>query len=239
MMDNGIWEEIIGDFKKARGYLRGRKRLRGGIWYRDEEKGYYHLWKAYHLATAQPEKNSLWYARLLYLMATEFRYKKWEGELLKKYLQPCMDAYENASREGEKVHELEVVWARALYDEVSYIAQNATSDEAAENAYSVVEGLPEDLDFSYHDSRIVSFYHDDSTARLTLDYYGTQVTLRFEDFSEIEANLIDLDIAYISKAYCYQHYRAKNWIFDIDFYKIHCERICVEEYKKKRESTGE
>ena len=238
MMDSCVWEEIIADFKKARGYLCCPKRLHGEIWHRDEENGYYYLWKAYHFATAQPEKNNLWYARILYLMATEHRYKKWEGEILKKYLQPCIEAYEKANREEAKPYELEVAWAKSLYDEFSYIVQNATSDEAVEKAYSVVGGLPKDLDFSYHDSRVVSFYHEESTAKLTLDYYGTQVTLRFEDVSEIEVNLVDLDITYIRGAYCYQHYRSRNLIFDLECYRIHCERICIEEYKKKQESKG-
>lgn len=52
--EQGLWETIIDDFKKARYYLRGPKHKNN--WGRNEEDGYYYLLKAYHFATNAKEK---------------------------------------------------------------------------------------------------------------------------------------------------------------------------------------
>ena len=47
------WDEIISDYKLARGYLFGPETPNGKNWHRDEDNGYYYLRKAHHFATLQ------------------------------------------------------------------------------------------------------------------------------------------------------------------------------------------
>lgn len=59
-----LWDTIISDYKEARHCLWCPKNANN--WHREENRGYYYLWKAYHFAEEASKKRPLWYARILY-----------------------------------------------------------------------------------------------------------------------------------------------------------------------------
>ena len=228
------WDDIIEDYKLARAYLFSPKLPGSGNWHRDEDNGYYYLRKAYHFATLQEQKNHLWYARILYTMANEPCRHKGARYILQRYIEPCIREYDLAKEEGTLVDKYERLIAKSQYDELLYIVQNSRSDEAVERVYSFVKGLPDNVDFSYHDSVVVAFSHDDaSVVNMTLDYYGTQVSFRFEDVEEIDISGVSPEITDIFDAYCYRAYKSTDLIFDLGYYIIRCGKISMVGYKIK------
>lgn len=221
-----MWDTIISDYKEVRLCLWCPKHANN--WHREENRGYYYLWKAYHFAEAAEEKRPLWYARILYMMACEQQYKQHHYDILFRYLKPCVAAYEEAKLGNELPTKQEVESATYLYKQYVY-ERSCHSDENAEKAYALIEGLADIPDFQFHDSRVVAFFHDKETARLTLDYEGITVTLLFEDVAEVSVYAVDPYVAYISDFYCYPVFQADACIlFDIEAYKIRCGKIKVE-----------
>ena len=157
------WDEIISDYKLAQEYLFAPETPTGKNWHRDEDNGYYYLRKAHHFATLQKEKNHLWYARILYTMANEPGYHLRKHEILRNYMEPCIREYDLAKKEGTLTDNYERLIAKAYYDDLLYTVQNSSSDESLERAYSFVSGLPDDVDFSYHDSVVTTLFYDDKT----------------------------------------------------------------------------
>lgn len=237
-MVNKEWEEIILTYKKARECLWCPKHPRGGVWSRDEGHGYYYLWTAYRLATDSPQKNHLWYARILYMMANEQRYRQSGFEILKNYLKPCMEEYEKAKSEDKKPTELEITQAKAQYDLLNYNCIIAHSDEAVERAYSLVEKFVDITDFSFHDSSVVAFsVNDTSTATLTLNYDEILLTLEFEGVSDIQFCELDPEHNWIYCAYCYHVYQGTDYVFDCEYVKIQFQKLKSAEIKRKENNT--
>ncbi len=226
-MSYEIWDEIIDEYKLARNCLWCPKH--SGDWCREENEGYYHLWRAYHLATSCGIKQPLWYARILYMMASEHQYKQSDYVILNTYLKPCMEAYAKAEEMNEAVSSKEKETAEQLYK--LYLHNQTHTRSTEENyaaAYSRIEGLPSDTEFQFHDSRVLDFTHDTSSARLTLQYEKITITLLFEDVDEIKVSADELDIIWISEFYCYpSFYSETRIIFDIGFYRIVCGKIKV------------
>lgn len=226
-MSSEIWDEIIDEYKLARNCLWCPKHC--GYWERKENEGYYHLWRAYHLATSCEIKQPLWYARILYMMASEQQYKQSDYVVLNTYLKPCMEAYAKAEEMNEKVSSKERETAEYLYK--LYLHKQIHTCSTEENyaaAYSRIEGLPVYTEFQFHDSKVLGFAHDTSSARLTLQYEKTIITLLFEDVDEIKMFADEVDIMGISDFYCYPSYNSDTRIiFDIGFYRIGCRKIKV------------
>lgn len=225
------WDEIIADFKAARFYLWGKRHCTD--WYRDEKRGYYHLWKAYYCAIAAKQKQPLWYARILYMMAAEHRYKEGNYEILNWYLIPCIEAYEDAKQKGYKVGDKEFQAAKYFYDSYAYEAHcKSDSEEVIREKYSLIEGFDKCREFDFHDSVVTHFEHDLTTAKMTLRYDKTVVTMIFEDLLDVVVNNCDPEINWISDFYCYHGFRSKELIiFDITHYKITCRRIRIVNYE--------
>lgn len=222
------WETIISDYKEARHCLWCPKHTNN--WRREENRGYYYLWKAYHFAEAAQEKRPLWYARILYMMACEQQYKQHRYSILNRYLKPCVAAYEEAKLGTEQPTKQEVESATYLYKQYSYEqSRRSYSEENEAKAYALIEGLSDVPDFQFHDSQVIAFSHDKETARLTLNYEGITITLLFEDVAEVSVYAVDPYVAYISDFYCYPVFHADACIlFDIESYKIRCGKIRVE-----------
>ena len=229
------WDEIISDYKLAREYLFGPEAPNSKNWYRDEDNGYYYLRKAHHFATLQEKKNHLWYARILYTMAQGPGYHRRKFEILRDYMEPCVREYNLAKEEGTLTDKYERLIAKAYYDDLLYTVQNSTSDESVERAYSFVDRLPDDVDFSYHDSKVAAFSYDDKAyvIDMTLDYYGTQVSFRFEDVEEFTVYGVSPGLTDIFDAHCYRAYKSTDWIFDLNSYVIRCGKISIVGYQIK------
>ena len=178
------------------------------------------------IEATQP-KRSLWYARILYMMACEQRYKQWDYEILNFYLKPCIEAYEQATASSEQPNEKEVDAARCMYEQYSYDLSNmASTAECIEQAYSLIEGLSEFSDFAFHDSKVVSFTHNETDAQMVLQYDNIELTLIFDEISEIKVNAVDPFVTYIMDCYCYPAFHLQDrLIFDIGFYQIRCKSI--------------
>ena len=222
-----VWDVIIADYKEARHCLWCPKHCNN--WHRQENRGFYYLWKAYHFAEAAKEKRPLWYARILYMMACEQRYKQHNYDILHRYLTPCIAAYKEASISEEQPSKEEVESATYLYKQYLYEqSRRSYSTENAEKAYALIDGLEDFPDFQFHDSHVVAFSHDNETARMTLDYEGITVTLLFEGVSEVSVYSVDPYTVYISDFYCYPVFQADECLlFDIEAYKIRCNKIKV------------
>ena len=228
---NDMWDEIIADYKKARGYLWGTKHK--GTWWRDELNGYSHLWKAYHAAANASEKNYVWYARILFMMAKEQNGME-KHEIFHRFLVPCIEAYEKAKQSENIPATKEVEIAQAWYDEYNYLVNYVHTEETRSKCYSLLEDIGEELDFHFHDSKIVSFDYDNKdTARLTLDYDGTTVTFEFLSVDTV-AFYADCDNPWVYDAYCYHiYYSDTRWVFELDQLKVQCGDIRIVGYHKE------
>ena len=222
---DAVWNEIIEEYNTARQCLWCPKH--SGNWSRKENEGYYHLWRAYHLAHASETKQSLWYARVLFMMASEQRYKQSDYVVLNSYLRPCMVAYAEAKQSGDAPTNEEYENAKFLYDYFAHVEANtASTEEITERAYSYIEGFTSDINFQFHDSKIIGFSHDCTSAQLHLQYDETIVTILFEEIYEIEVNSVDPEVTWISDFDCYPTFHnADLLIFDVGFYKIMCKKI--------------
>ena len=232
-MMNKEWEEIISFYKKAQGCLWCPNKPHGGYWRRDEGHGYYYLWTAYRLATDSSQKSHLWYARILYMMASEHLHRQSDFDVLKYYLQPCMEEYEKAQSEGENPTEQEITQAKAQYDILNYNCNVAYSNEAIERTYSLVEEFVDVADFSFHDSSVIAFNVDNSSvATLVLEYDGILLTLEFEGVSDVHIYGLDTECNWIYSAYCYHVYQGADYVFDCEYVKIQFQKIKKVERRK-------
>lgn len=216
------WAEIIADYKKARECLWGSKH--SGDWYRKENEGNYYLLKAYLSARSSEEKDHLWYARILFMMARENRYKQSNYDILNLYLKPCVEAYNEAVANNSHVSSAEVETANEEYERCLYKYNCCVQGDA--EAYSLIEGLSADAGFQFHDSKVISFFHDMHNAYLTLEFEGIRKEFEFIGVCEVEVNRSDPESKWIFDCYCYRPWHTQKLIcFDIESYKIICEKI--------------
>lgn len=147
--------------------------------------------------------------------------------ILNSYLRPCMAAYAEAKRNGDAPTDEEYENAKFLYDYFVHVESNtASTEEITERAYSYIEGFSSDMNFQFHDSKVIDFSHDCTSAQLHLQYDDTIVTILFEEIYEIEVNSVDPEVTWISDFDCYPTFRNPDLlIFDVGFYKIQCRKI--------------
>lgn len=222
------WDTIIEDFKKARYCLCCPKHTNN--WGRNEKDGYYYLLKAYHFASNAKEKMPQWYARILYLMASENRFKQGDYVILHQYLKPCVEAYKEALSNGVKVSELEVKYATEMYEEYLYVEScRENTDENYTKSCSYIEGFTIDDKFAFHDSKPISFTHDETSAQLVLKYDDEIRTFVFEELYSVDVASTDPETVWIFDFHCYPARRdSALLVFDVEYYKILCGKIkCI------------
>ena len=69
-------------------------------WHREEDKGTYHLWKAYYEASNSDEKDYLLYARILMMMYHDRQHIEYSYTCFHKYIAPAKEAYDKAIADG-------------------------------------------------------------------------------------------------------------------------------------------
>lgn len=218
------WKEIILDYCKARKCLWGTKS--GGIWCRNDDDGYYYLWKAYHEAKAAEEKDHLWYGRILYMMANEHRYKFSNWEILKKFAAPAVEQFHLCTPESGMPAEKEVACAEDLYTRLKYEDDNHEGSLYPEQI-KLIEGYEMLSGFEFHDSKPIRFEHDEKKARLWLDYCGTIAELQFGNVDEVDVT-IDPTCTWIYEFHLYRDgFRHDYLMFDIEYYRITCKTVKV------------
>ena len=161
------------------------------------------------------------------MMASEQQHKQDDYVILNSYLRPCLAAYAESKQNGDNPTDMEYEKAKYLFDSFVHVASNTgSSEEITRRAYSCIEGFTPEMNFEFHDSKVISFSHDCSSAQLRLQYDGTYVTLLFEDICEIDICSPDPEHAWIYDFNCYPAFHnADILIFDTDFYKIKCKKI--------------
>lgn len=221
-MSEELWADIIADYKKARACLWGAKHSDG--WYRKENEGHYYLLKAYLAAKESEKKDYLWYARILFMMVRENKYKQSDYDIL-TYLTSCVEAYGKAIVDNSCVSEKEIKAANEEYEDYLYIYNCRCQSE--KEGYSLIDGLSADDNFQFHDSKVISFSHNDKTACLTLEFEGIRKEIEFFGIEEISVFYSsDPAATWIFDFYCYRHRLRQSLIcFDVGIYKILCEEI--------------
>lgn len=224
---NELWNRIIENYKIARECLVYSKKK--DCWIRQEDKGMYHLWTAYYTALNAEEKNHLFYARVLSLMGWEMQAKSSNYELLNKYYKPAVEQYDLALKENPKcAYPKEIENVRKCYEYYKYIVEKSKirTDADYYNAIKLLEGHECLDEFSFHDSKFISFECDDQSAVLKLQY-GDIYHFEFSDIYDVEMNCDPL-AAYVYDFAIYQVAPdLETIVFDIEFLKIICKHITV------------
>lgn len=226
---NEEWKQILADYNKAKHALWCPKRGSGG-WFRDDEKGHYYMWKAYHHARTAESKDYLVYARILSMMASECRIQGSDYDRYQKYIKPAVEAYHLAVKAGQHPSdkELDRIYFDADNMEYKLNKRNAPYEEQI----SYISGHELLSDFGFHDSRFVSFEHTGNKAFLKLDYDGRVATFMFEDVENVQT-YYDSDNIWVYDFNCYPTFNPKGIIqyngivFDIELYRIVCGKVTV------------
>lgn len=225
-MDTELWKQISDCYNIAKQCLWGSENASN--WRREDDKGMYHLWKAYYDATNTADKDYLLYARILMMMYQERRSAEYSYTCFHKYVSPAKDAYEKAIAIGDNPSDKEMETVRRYYESLKYELEKTSDDSnQIEEAYRCIDGLQNIPDFCFHDSKPIYFEHDKDTALLKLDYDGMTISLKFTGLFDVEVNG-DPTTNWISEFYCYPDFYNKALLhFDIGYYRILCEKISV------------
>lgn len=223
---NETWSAILKDYETAKFALWCPKHC--GHWSRDDNKGYYHMWKAYYAALTAEDKEPLIFARILMMMGDEQHFKQSDYTRLHRYYLPAKEQYQIAIEAGLKPTEKELEYMKHYTDSLIY--QFESEDKPYDEQVSYIEGHEILSDFGFHDSKVVFFSHDEKSATMKVKYTKT-LELRFEEVDDIEIRT-DPVCDWINDFYCYPtFYNKKKYVFDIGFYKIICSRIVVSTYE--------
>ena len=222
-----LWQEINDEYNKARSALWCNKSA--GTWHRDEDSGLYHLWNAYHKAKEASEKNPIVYARILAMMATEANVHMSEYNKYTKFVKPSMEAFRTSVKSGLRpsTKELDLITEMAESMQYKFRCEKAPFEEMIVH----IEGYEKLGGFQFHDSKPIHFEHDETTAKLSLQFEEI-VVFRFDDVLNIEMQG-DPATDYVSYFCCYPcFHNAEILTFDVDLYKILCSSISVESVKR-------
>lgn len=223
---NKTWSVILEDYEAAKQALWCPKHC--GNWSRDEDKGYYHMWKAYYSALAAEEKEPLIFARILMMMGNEQNCKQSDYTRLHRYYLPAKEQYQLAIETGLHPSEKELGHMRLYVDSLNY--QFECENKSYDEQISYIEGFEALSDFGFHDSKVIFFSHDENSATMKFKDIKT-LELLFEEVDDIQIRT-DPVCDWINDFYCYPtFYNKKKYVFDIGFYKIICSRIIVSTYE--------
>ena len=241
-MENKGWDEIIQHYKKARDCFWLPKDSK--TWHRDDENGYFHLWTAYHMAQECEEKNHLWYARILYMMLSEFKGRFSNSyvnyQKLHKYAIPMMEEFSLAVEEGNPPTEKEFEIGKLYYESLLYDEQ-CHSDESngSDEAFQLIENGELLKDFYYTDSVPILFQHTKTSAILKLENDQEVATLEFTGLYEINVDC-DPYSNWVEELFCYPSSSLKgnfnHIIFEVEGYRITCEHIKALSVERVEES---
>lgn len=221
---NCEWTQIHEDYKKAKLALWCPKHV--DKWSRDEETGYYYMWKAYQEARSAETKDHLLYARILVMMSHERRFRIDDYVLFHKYVGPALDEYRQAIADGQRPTEKELGNAQWEYDALFY--QESRADAPYDEQIQAIRGHEKLSEFFFYESQVISFSHSEHNAKLTLQYRSAIATFSFDDVYEIQINA-DPAVVWVTEFCCYPCFEDKSRIrFDIGDYKITCKAVCVE-----------
>lgn len=223
-MNNSKWNEIKVDYETARNCLWCPREA--VEWRREEDKGFYHLWKAYYAAIQETEKQHLLYARILIMMEREDRNSYYNHYTrFHKYVEPAMEAYNKAISNNEQISEKEYQELTRTYNYLKYMLK---MEDGSEESYAMIPGLNEIEEFGFHDSKPTRFEHVGNKAELDIDYNGVKARIKFGCIFDIRVDC-DPVTDWINEFYCYRDfYIPERIVFDIGFYKIVCEEISAE-----------
>lgn len=222
------WNEILTEYNKAKDALWCPKK---GNWRRDEENGLYHLLNAYHNACKNEPKNHLLFARILAMMADEYRFTTSNYYIYHKYIEPSVSAYALAKKSGQLPtdEELEKINFSANSLKYELDSEEAPYKEQIKN----IKGYEKLNGFDFHDSKPIYFEHTEKTAKLKLKYDNIVATFMFEDIYEIHVEGDPLT-NWIDEFYCYPcFHNRKLFTLDVECYKIVCSSISVEKVEKE------
>ena len=196
-------------------------------WHKDEERGYFHLWKAYYTATKEEKKQNLLYARILIMMGDEDCANRFDNYTrFHRYFAPAKEAYEKAIANNEVIPSEEY---EELVEKYKYLKYMLDMEDGAKESYSMIQGLDKAEAFCFHDAKPKRFEVVGDSAELDIEYYDVTVRLIFKGIFNIQ---IDTDpiCDYINEFYCYKNFDIhERIVFDIGFYKIECEKITAEQ----------
>ena len=233
------WDIIIESYNNAVKCLWG---LKGQTdWRIDRENGIYFMLNAYRLAQQSEEKNHLFYARILAMMADEMCETMSEYAILTRYIEPSLMEYELAQNNGQNPSEKEIEKVKLKHKAITYkFGMESSTAEGYKRALRLIDNHELLEKFGFHDSKPISFTHDEDTAVLKLEYHGNVAAFEFIGVIDIEVSC-DPRYDWVFDFYCYrkfEYYKNDNdfsyLIFDIGLYKITCKSITVIgiEYKK-------
>ncbi len=223
---NETWSVILEDYETAKFALWCPKHCEN--WRRDEDKGYYHMWKAYYAALNAEEKEPLLFARILVMMGDEQNYKQSDYTRLHQYYLPAKEQYQLAIKIG--LHPTEKELEKISFYTDSLIYQSECENKPYDMQISYIEGYEVLSDFGFHDSKVIFFSHDENSACMKLKY-GKTLELRFEEVDDIQIRT-DPVCDWINDFHCYPtFYNKQKYVFDIGFYKIICSKIVVSTYE--------
>lgn len=222
---NEEWKNILADYQQAKHALWPPNRRSGG-WFRDEEKGHYYMWKAYHSASVCEPKEPLLFARILSMLASQTRWGTSDYDRYNKYIKPAYEAYKLAMSSGYNVAKNE--WERIKYEAESLAYKLECESRPDEEQLLCISGHEKLADFQFHDSNSIHFEHSKDSAHLIVRFNDIQVIFQFEGIVDMQLRGDPLD-NWIDDFYCYPCYHDKNlYYFDAGFYRIICRKIAVE-----------
>lgn len=230
-VDIELWKQISTDYNIAKQCLWCPKNASG--WHREEDKGTYHLWKAYYEASNSDEKDYLLYARILMMMYHERQHIEHSYTRFHKYIAPAKEAYDKAITDGYIPSDKEIEKIKYYFESLKYELEKTSNDsKQIEEGYKCIDGLEAVHDFCFHDSKPIHFEHNKDAALLKLDYDGMVVSFMFMGLYDVEVNG-DPTTNWISDFYCYPAFHNKSLLqFDIGYYRILCEKISVVSVEK-------
>lgn len=224
-MDKAKWLEIESDYEIAKACLWCPREDTN--WHRDEEKGYYHLWKAYYNALQEEEKQNLLYVRILIMMSDEDRANRFNNyTCFHRYVSPAKLAYDKAIENNEIAPGEECEYLTRKYNYLKYML---ALEDGSDDSYSLIVGLDKIEEFYFHDAKPKRFEVIEDSAELDIQLYDVvSVRLKFKNIFDIQIST-DPICDYINEFYCYKNFDIpERIVFDIGFYKIVCEEITVE-----------
>lgn len=229
MIMNEEWKQILADYNKAKHALWCPKNA-SSSWFRDEETGHYYMWKAYHHARTAESKDYLIYARILSMMASEYRIEVFDYGCYHKYIKPAVEAYHLAIKAGQHPSDKELDRIYFNADKLEYELNKREAPYEEQLSYISDHELLSD--FEFHDSRFVSFEHTGNKAFLKLDYDGRVATFMFEDVEDVQT-YFNSDNLWVYDFCCYPTFNLNGIIqyngivFDIELYRIICAKVTV------------
>ena len=226
------WKPIVNDYVDARDALWGWGARRDRC--STLEDVYALLLDVYVRARNSEEKDHLWYARILYMMATRTEGMLGDSYVLDTYLTPCLAEYSIAEEEKRVYPDArEVVAAKDAYERVfRRHAQQLYYYEHRLESLSLVEGVREPEDFWFEDGLVSNVRLDGSTVTFEFDndWRDGASVFRCEGVGSLEVDISCPKLNWVSDCGLYPSDPTSGKgpvTLDFGFLKVTCERISI------------